>query len=204
MGPVWQEAGSELGRLVKMAVLAGVGLVLVGVASLFSSQPAVTFFTILSLIGTGLLVLSVAMMVLTFRRAKALVPGALLVSLTTTLAVALVQILFAPERPSGTAVALVFLVGAGVGMGWARTSIVFIDDRSVRSRGTAWYLVVWALTFLFNQLMRPIAGPSDAALLLLIFGTGVAAGSILYQLRRYRRAVALISVRFDALEKGGP
>jgi hypothetical protein len=196
---VWKQAGGELRRLVKMAVIAAIGLAFIGVASLFSDQPAATFFTILSLIGTGLLLFSVAMMVLTFRRAKALVPGALLISLITTLLVALVQILFSPDQVPGTAIVLVLVVGAAVGAGWARTSLVFVDDRSVRSRGTAWYLVVWALTFLFNQLMRPIAGASGAGVLLLVLGTGVAVGSILIQLWRYRRAVTLIAARTSAI-----
>ena len=195
MGSVWREAGSELGRLGRMAGIAAIGLALLGVASLFSARPAATFFYILSLIGTGLLIVSVAMMVLTFRRAKKLAPGALLVSLATTLSVALVQILFSQARPSMTVLSLALVVGAAIGAGWARTAIFFIDGEAVRSRGTAWYLVIWAFTFLFNQIMRPLAGAGTASLLLLLLGTGVAAGSILFQLLRYRWATAMIASR---------
>lgn len=73
MGSVWQEAGSELGRRVRMAGLAAAGLVLIGVAGLLGAHPAATFFSILSLIGTGVAVGGIVFQLRRHRRAAALI-----------------------------------------------------------------------------------------------------------------------------------
>ena len=93
-----QQLRGEFRRLSKMTGMAFVGVLFIAVASLLTAQPAVTFFRILSLAGTALVVLSVAMMIDTFRKARALVPGALLVSLSTALVVCGVQLVVAPYK----------------------------------------------------------------------------------------------------------
>ena len=134
MKSLWQQITAEGRRLVKVAGMAAGGLVLLLIASLFTDDPAKTFFRTLSLLGTGMVLLSVTMMVLTFRKARAIIPGALLaVPLATTFAVAGVQFLFAAQRPGLLLAFLALLAGGLVGMGWARTTKVFIDGDAVRS-----------------------------------------------------------------------
>ena len=187
-----QQLRGEVRRLAKMTGMAFVGVLLIAVASLFSAQPAVTFFRILSLAGTALVVLSVAMMIVTFRKARALVPGALLVSLSTALVVCGVQLVVAADRPAPVTGFLALAAGTLLGAGWARTSTVFVDGDMVRSRGTAWYLAVWAGTFLLNQLMALSAGGSPATgLSVLLVGTGIATGNTGVQLLRFRQAIAM-------------
>lgn len=204
MKSLWQQITAEGRRLVKVASMAVAGLVLLLIASLFTDDPAKTFFRTLSLLGTGMVLLSVTMMVLTFRKARAVIPGALLVSLATTFAVAGVQFLFAAQRPGLLLAFLALLAGGLVGMGWARTTKVFIDGDAVRSQGTAWYLVVWAITFLSNQLMVLVLGTAPAGgLVILLVGTGVAVGNNVYQLMRYRRATAMLAAPTNPLPQGG-
>lgn len=191
---IGQQIGGEVRKLFKMAALAVVGLGLLAIGSLFTDNPAGTFFRVLSLLGTGLLLMSVAMMIVTFRKAKAVVPGALIVSLATTLATLGVQLLISSARPDAAIGGLVFLSGLLVGQGWSRTTLFFIDGDTVRSRGTAWYLAVWAVTFLINQVLRQFSGGVPAVgMFALLFATGIAAGNITGQLLRYRRATKMIA-----------
>lgn len=191
---VGQQIKGEVRKLFKMAAIAAAGLVLLAIASLFTDNPAGTFFKVLSLLGTGLLLMSVALMIVTFRKAKAVVPGALIVSLLTTLATLGVQLLIANARPDFALGGLVFVAGILVGQGWSRTTLFFIDGDAVRSRGTAWYLAVWAATFLLNQLLRIFSGGVPAAgVVALLVATGIAAGNITGQLLRYRRATKMLS-----------
>jgi hypothetical protein len=204
MVSVWRQIATEARRLVKVALMAMLGVVVLIIASLFSDDPTKTFFRILSLLGTAMVLFSVAMMLVTFRRARSLIPGALIVSLLTTLSVAGVQLLFAQQRPGMLLVLLPVTAGAMVGAGWARTTRVFIDGELIRSQGNVWYLLVWAATFLLNQLLGMMAGGTPmGGLMALLVGTGIAVGNNVSQLWRYRQASTLLATLPQVELQGG-
>ncbi len=189
-----EQIAGESRRLVKIGALAATGLLLIGIASLFFDDPAHVFFRMLSLLGTGLLIASAALMVITFRKAKKVVPGALLVSLATTLLALLVSTAFMPQTPAFATGGAAFLAGMLVGGGWSMTTLYFIDGDIVRSRGTAWYLVVWVVILTINQLLGAFARTVPSfAIFALIVATGIAVGSITGQLLRYRKATQLMT-----------
>lgn len=188
MGQISSQIGSEVRNLLKMALMAGGGLLLILAASFLSAEPMATFFRVLSLAGTGMLLFSVVMMILTFRKASTVKPGALLVSLSITLVTLGVQMLVSPALPPMTVGLLAFAAGGMIGFGWSRTRLFFVDADQVRCRGTAWYLAVWAGTFALNQLMGSLAGGAPAAVAgSLLVGSGIVLGSTGEQLLRWRK-----------------
>ena len=74
----------------------------------------------LALLGTALPLLSAAMMVLAFRKSRAVLPGALLLPLAIALAASLAQLLFAPIRPSFAAGFVAFAAGSAILPGGSR------------------------------------------------------------------------------------
>lgn len=190
----------ELRRLGRTAAMVGIGLLLLAMASLFTADPAATFFRILSLVGSVLIVVSVLMMVLTLRKAGEIRPGALLVSLVVALVTLAIQLAAGRSLPPWTTTVLAFAAGGSIGIGWSRTRLVFIDGGIVRSRGTAWYLVVWVAIFAFNQLTTTLAGGVPTAMTAaLLVGTGIVLGTSLEQITRCFVARRLI----DAARAGG-
>jgi hypothetical protein len=188
MGQITSQVGYEVRNLLKMGLMAGGGLLLILAASFLSAEPMTTFFRVLSLAGTGMLLFSVVMMILTFRKASTVKPGALLVSLSIALATLGVQMLVSPALPPMIVGLLAFAAGGMIGFGWSRTRLFFVDADQVRCRGTAWYLAVWAGTFALNQLMGSLAGGAPAAVAgSLLVGSGIVLGSTGEQLLRWRR-----------------
>lgn len=188
MGQIASQVGFEVRKLLKMGLLAGGGLFLILAASFLSAEPMTTFFKILSLAGTGMLLLSVLMMILTFRKVSTVKPGALLVSLSITLLTLSVQMLVSPVLPPMAVGLLAFTAGGMIGFGWSRTRLFFVDANQIRCRGTAWYLAVWAGTFALNQLMGSLASGAPAAVAgSLLVGSGIVLGSTCEQLLRWRR-----------------
>ncbi len=204
MVSMWRQIAAEGWRLVKVALVAMLGLVVLIIASLFFDDPARTFFRILSLLGTAMVLFSIGMMLVTFRRARSIVPGALIVSLLTTLAVAGVQLLFRLPRPGLLMILLPVMAGVMVGAGWARTTKIFIDGDLIRSQGNVWYLLVWGATFLMNQLLGMMVGGSPlGGIMALLVGTGIAVGNNVSQLWRYRQASALLATLPQPVSQGG-
>ena len=177
---------SEIGRLVKTVALAAVGLLLIAAASLFSANPSAFFFKVLSLLGTGMLLVSVALMILTFRKASEVKPGALAVSLAITLVTVAVQLALRQSLPPVAAGGLALAAGMLLGGGWSRTRLFFVDGETIRCRGTAWYLAVWAGVFALNQLSAALAGDVPAAMTTaMLASSGIVAGSTGEQLLRF-------------------
>ena len=188
MGQISSQISSEVRNLLKMGLMAGAGLLLILAASFLSAEPMATFFRVLSLAGTGMLLFSVAMMILTFRKASTVKPGALLVSLSIALVTLAVQMLVSPALPPMIVGLMAFAAGGMIGFGWSRTRLFFVDADQIRCRGTAWYLAVWAGTFALNQLMGSLADGAPAAVAgSLLVGSGIVLGSTGEHLLRWRR-----------------
>jgi hypothetical protein len=180
------------GLLKTIAAMAGGVLVLL-VVSLFFDNPLKVFFSLLSVAGTAMTVLSVASMLLTFRQAKALAPMALLLSLAVSLASTLMSLWLATALPPAGVLFAALIVGGGAGIGWSFTTLLFIDGNQVRGRGTLWYLLIWVLSFAANQLAIAAFGHvSDIMTVMMILSAGLSTGNTVGLLIRVRRATAFI------------
>lgn len=179
--------------LLKTAALMVGGVLALIVVSLFFENPLQVFFTLLSVAGTAMMLLSVVSMLLTFRRAKTLAPFALLVSLGVSLFSTMLSLWFAAELPSAGVLALGLVVGAGAGLGWSYTTLLYLDGDHVCGRGTAWYLLIWAASFAVNQLVASIFGGGGTAAAMMIVSAGLAAGNTVGLVLRVRRVAAALA-----------
>ena len=155
------------------------------------------FFTVamkLVSVGATLLFLAgVAMMLLTFRRARTLKTSSLVVPMVVSLLVLLLYGVLLGATPGVGWLLLGLLVGGALGALWARTHRLFVAGGHVRSQANLWFLAIWALVLSLNQLVLLVSNRSSRVLVgLLVVSTGVALGTGLVLLARFRRLRATV------------
>jgi hypothetical protein len=128
----------------------GIGLPLCLIVALVDLQ---IFFRLLTLVGILLLVVSVGIMLLTFRKAKRVFPAALLLSMVVALVTLVVYTGILGVPLNGLTVAFGLFFGVSVGVIWAFTTRIVNDGGTIKRRGNVWYLAVWGLVFAFTQLV---------------------------------------------------
>lgn len=182
-----------LGRLKTGAMLIA-ALAVLAIISAFFPNPLQTFFRLISIAGMAMLILSVVMMVLTFRKAKTIEPVALLLALAISVVGTLISLWFGGRPPATSMVLAAVLAGSLIGVGWSLTTLLFIDNTQIRGRGTAWYLVIWGLTFAMNQIGAMVFGHVPSAMtLLMLASAGLTVGNTLGLVVRVQRVAAFIS-----------
>lgn len=163
------------------------------VISLFTAHPLATFLRLVSWAGVIMMLLGAAVMILTFKRARDVVPAALLASLTAALIATFISLAFVRFLPPGGWMLIAVLAGAAIGAVWSRTTLLFVDERRLRIKGTIWYLAVWALTLALNQGVAIVTGRTPmTTILLALAGAGIACGNTLGLILRTRKAAALL------------
>lgn len=156
-------------------------------------------FILVGLVGMGLMVLSALAMLMTFRKAKSVVPRSLIISMGVSMLSTVVIASFSAFRPGWGLPAASLSCGALIGSGWAFTTVMFMEGASVRSRGSGWYLVVWILTMLITQLIPMVSGRTPTAGLALLFGgAGLVLGNSGVLLLRCRSLKAAASKALPA------
>ena len=162
-----------------LALILMTGLVLVFLS------PAL-FLRLLSWLGILMLILSSLVMVVTFRKAKAVKPQGLVLSMGISLGTAVLYTWIASASPGGGVLCLGLIFGALAGIGWGLTNSFSLEGRAVRSQGNAWYLLVWALTLAVPQSLAVLTGrPPAVGMVLLFGGTGLVLGQSGFSLWRY-------------------
>lgn len=191
--PIGSSIKAALKGLLKMAgLLIGAAIALLFI-SLFFEEPLKVFFNLLAIAGTGMMLLSVASMLLTFRQARGLEPVALLVSLAVSVASTLVSLWLSASLPSLFVLLLGFAVGGAAGTVWSRTTLLFIDGGEVRGRGTLWYLAIWAASFAISQVVTAVSGQSaGVATFMMLASAGLAAGNSIGLIIRVRRVLSTL------------
>ncbi len=176
----------------RVAIMIGLGVAALAAISLLTANPLTTFMRLIAFVGVAMLLFSVAVMLLTFRRAREIVPAALLASLVVTLVSTFVSLALTHALPSSAIVFVAVLGGALVGAAWSLTTLLFVDGAQIRMCGTVWYLAVWALTLSFNQGATLLTGRTPVVMTVLtLVGTGLAIGNTLGLIVRARQAEAL-------------
>jgi hypothetical protein len=136
----------------------------------------------------GLSWVAVAVMLRTFRRARALRPAALRVSIAVGLLVLALYSALLGVAPPAAAVVLGVPLGLLAGVLSSRTRRLFLVDGEVQGQGGILSLAVWGLTLALNQAVIIGTGHAPRALLgFLVVGTAMAVGGQLSLLRRVRR-----------------
>jgi len=183
------EVHAALLRSVKQIAVFGGGVLVVLIAiSLMTKEPLVTFFVLLSYVGVVMAAFGAVVMLLTFRSARTIAPGALAVSMATTLTTSALSLALAQGRPSWTVVFATLAVGALTGGFWSSTLLLSADGAAVKARGTLWYLAIWAATFAVNQVFAGFTGATPVlGALALTFGAGLSLGNSLGLILRVLR-----------------
>jgi hypothetical protein len=180
-----EPGGSTMSRTVKK--LLGVGAALISAGGIVYWLSLRLFFALMSVMGMGLMMLSALTMLITFRKAKAVVPRSLMISMGVSVLSAAVIASFSAFRPGWGLPAMSLLFGALLGSGWGSTTVMFTEGAAIRSRGSGWYLVVWMLSMLITQLIPLVSGRTPAAGMVLLFGgAGLVLGNSGVMLLRYR------------------
>jgi hypothetical protein len=174
-----------------IGIVAGAVTAVLAIISFFTAHPLATFLKLISFAGVVLMLFSVAVMILTFKKAREVAPPAMLASLAAALIGTFVSLAFARNMPSSALVLFALLAGGALGALWSRTTLLFVDQGRVRMRGTIWYLAVWALTLAVNQSISIMTGRAPVAVACLaLAGAGLAIGNTAGLLFRTNKAAA--------------
>jgi hypothetical protein len=141
---------------------------------------------IVSLVFLLFFLLSVLIMVVTFRRPRKVSVPSQFLSVAISLVTLTVFASLAGFSASGLTWTIMIFIGVPVGYFWARTTQVFDQNGSVMSRNSGMYLMVWGAIFALNQLITIITNrPPEIAMALLIVSTASVWGTAGSILKRY-------------------
>lgn len=149
------------------------------------------FLGFVSLVSTGFLLLSIATMLLTFRKKKKITPWPLVITILTSVISLWVYSHILGVHFGGGVTAATLMFGILTGLGWALTTPVRASRGIVEREGNLWYLAVWGAIFVLNQVVVMLTGrPPQIAMLLLLLGTGTVlgnSGNLIWQFYRAKK-----------------
>lgn len=162
-------------------------VLLLGLAAIaLTSDPLATFFRVISIGAVVLMVLSVGIMLLTFRKARKISPLMLSISVAISVLCLTIYSLILNVSISIGLWLLALIAGGALGFAWSITNTLFNDAGTIKARGNIWYLAIWAAVFAINQLVTITTGrPPFIAILMLLISTGLVLGNTGGILRRY-------------------
>ena len=154
-------------------------------------------------------VVSVALLVLTFRKPKKVsILSLLLVILISIITLAVFSFLV-NYQPSLLLLALTVLAGLFIGVVWSQATHVYVENGKVMSRNSIWYLLVWGGIFALTQLVSVMTNrPPSVIMALLIVSTGTVIGMNGMIMKRYfsirARAQATLAAGTGCPKCGAP
>lgn len=181
-------AGKQTGRpfpwLWRVACIAA--LVLAGLFLFAANRPLL--FKLVSIGSMALLILSIATMLLTFRKKRRITPLPLVIAMLTSLASLGIYSWLLGVRFSPGLVVASLACGTLLGTGWALTTPLRATKGVVEREGNLWYLAAWGIIFALNQAALLLTGrPPRIAMLLLLLGTGTVLGNSLILIAMFYR-----------------
>jgi hypothetical protein len=173
-------------RLVVIASLLVIALLLGLAVVALRADPLATFLRVISIGAVVLMVLSVAIMLLTFRKARKISPLMLSISVAISVLCLTIYSLILNVSMSFGLWMLALIAGGALGVAWSITNTLFNDAGTIKARGNIWYLAIWAAVFAINQLVTIVTGrPPFIAIVMLLISTGLVLGNTGGILRRY-------------------
>lgn len=177
-----------MGTVLRFVLWMGGCLVGLFGALVFWALAPTLFYRCVAWAGTLLMVLSVAVMVLTCRRAKRVTALSLFVPIIVSAITACIYVGLL-RAPLATGQLLGFaIVGGLAGVGCGLAGQFFRRDGQVRMSGTAWHIIAWGSVLALNQCVLIVVGHEPVVMLLpLIVLTGLTVGRCGMTLVRYIR-----------------
>jgi FtsH-binding integral membrane protein len=144
------------------------------------------FSKLISMIMVLIFILSILMLVLTFRKPKKISLPSLAITLCISLLSMVVFSAIIGYSPSFVVWLLMALIGGTIGYIWAKTTNVYIESGQVKSQNSIWYLAVWGAVFALNQLITITTNrPPPIAMAMLVMSTFIVWGTNGNIIRRY-------------------
>lgn len=130
---------------------------------------------VLTLLSFGL----IAVMLLTFRKARTTTAKKALVSIGISLIFLFLYLGIIGTTLSTLTLIIIALVGAGLGFWQGRNTKVWLENGKNKVQNTIWFLVVWAFCYGFNQILVALGQTLSLSLGIasISLGTGVTIGS---------------------------
>jgi hypothetical protein len=180
--------------------LIAAALLLAGTVVLVAVDPSGALLSrVVGVAAMTLFVVSVIVMLLTFRKARLLSSWMLVMS--ATISIVCTGVFFALTGAPASAPVIVAAIIAGllVGIGWSLTNLLFVDGSDVRARGNLWFLAVWGISLALPQVAALFGGRTPYAVAVISFvGMGLAVGNSLGLVARGRAARRQNGVRAGA------
>jgi len=131
-------------------------------------------------------VVSVALLVLTFRKPKKVSILSLLLVIVISIITLAVFSFLINYQPSFLLLALMVLAGLVIGVVWSQATHVYVENGKVMSRNSVWYLLVWGGIFALTQLVSVMTNrPPSVIMALLVMSTGSVIGMNGMIMKRY-------------------
>lgn len=127
----------------------------------------------ISIIFLIVFILSVVLLILTFRKPKKVSIPSLILAMFISLISLTVFSFFVKYRPSILILIVMGLAGLLIGIIWSQSTRVYVENGKVMSRNSIWYLAVWGGVFALTQLIAIVTKrPPSIAMALLVMSTG--------------------------------
>ena len=131
-------------------------------------------------------VLSVGLLVLTFRKPRKVSVFSLLLAIFIGMITFALFSFFIRYHPSVWLLGAMGTVGLFLGIVWSRSTRIYIENGQIMSRNSVWYLVVWGGVFALTQLISIVTNrPPSIAMALLIMSTASIIGMNGSIIKRY-------------------
>jgi len=122
-------------------------------------------------------ILSVVLLVLTFRNPRKVSIFSLMLAMVISLITLTVFSLLTHYRPSLLLMAIMSVAGILIGVVWSQATRLYIENGKVMSHNSVWYLVVWGGIFALTQLIAISTNRLPSAIMaLLIMSTASVIG----------------------------
>lgn len=122
----------------------------------------------ISIICLIVFVLSVALLILTFRKPKKVSLPALVLVIVISVMTLAVFSLFMNYQPSLLLLAATGIIGLVIGVIWSQATRVYVENGKVMSRNSIWYLLVWGGVFALTQLISVATNKPPAVIMALL------------------------------------
>jgi hypothetical protein len=131
-------------------------------------------------------VLSVALLILSFRKPKKISVLSLILAILVSLITLTVFSFLIRYHPSIWLLVAMGCAGLLIGIVWSQTTRIYVENGKVMSRNSVWYLVVWGAIFALTQLISIVTNrPPPVIMALLIMSTASVIGMNGRIIRRY-------------------
>ncbi|HPV49729.1 MAG TPA: zinc ribbon domain-containing protein [Smithellaceae bacterium] len=132
---------------------------------------------IVSVVFLVIFILSVVLLIFTFRKPRKVSVFSLFLPILISLITFAVFSFFISYKPSIAVLVLMGGIGLCIGIVWSGATRIYVENGTVKSLNSIWYLVAWGAVFALTQMISIITQrPPSIVMALLVMSTGTIIG----------------------------